>query len=121
MNRPDAQNSLVGIIGRRLSAVVFVEDYVQFHFEEPTTVLTAITMPTVTTSQHEFGQHASGYRDALCDLIDKRVRAASVIEGAELRLEMEDGAVLTVSLKPEEARGPESATFSRGPGDLWVW
>jgi hypothetical protein len=114
-------NPLASIVGLRLTAVVFVEDYVQLQFESPATVLTAITLPRVTVSGERWYEGTPGYRDALCGLITTSVRAASVIEGSEIRIELENQAILTVSLNPEEARGEEAATFSTGPGNLWVW
>jgi len=121
MTTSAANNALAPIVGRRLTAVVFVMDYVQMQFEAPDTVLTAITLPKVTLSQHQFVEGAFGYRDALCGLIGKSVRNASVVEGVELRIELDNGAVLTVSLNSDDARGGEAATFSAGPGELAVW
>jgi len=121
MSAPVPDNPLAPIIGLRLTAVVFVEDYMQLQFEAPATVLTAITLPSVTVSGEHWHDGTPGYRDALCGLISKSVRTASVIEGREIRIELENQAILTVSLNPEEARGQEAATFSTGPGNLWVW
>jgi hypothetical protein len=118
MKGSDTDNPLTAIVGHRLTAVVFVEDYVQFQFERPATVLTAMTLPRVSISGNQWHGGSPGYRDALCALISHNVRAASVIKGSEVRIELDKDALVTVSLSPDDA---EAATFSTGPGDLWVW
>jgi len=67
---------LVAIEGEQLSAVTFVQDYVQLHFDGPT--LTTITRPTVVAGDASFDYGAAGYRDRLCALIGHVVKQASV-------------------------------------------
>jgi hypothetical protein len=114
-----SDNPLAILVGRQLSAVVFVQDYVQFQFDGP--VLTAITSPRVSLAGDEWSVRLAGYRDALCRLIGRKVQATSLAEGRELRIDLDDRGTLSVSLKPEDACGPESATFATSPEDLWVW
>ena len=109
------------IIGQQLTAVVFVMYYVQLQFGGPRPVLTAITLPTVKTDQGEFRPEVPGYRDRLCERIAGTVRQASVSEGEEVRIDLDDGTILSISLKPEDYRTAEAAIFDNGPDDYWVW
>ena len=59
-----------------------------------------------------------GWRDALCELIDSRVRDASIVEHEEFRMEFDSGAVLSVSLRDDDYRGPEAVDeFGR---ETWI-
>jgi hypothetical protein len=109
--------SLSAIVGEQLSSVVFVQDYVQLHFDGPT--LTAITLPTIEVSKITLGWGTPGYRDALCERIGKTVRRASMIENKELRIEFDDNSVILISIKPEDHRGDEAVIFNNTK-DWWA-
>jgi hypothetical protein len=111
---------LVAIEGEQLSAVTFVQDYVQLHFDGP--MLTAITWPIVVSNgaSVEFG--AAGYRDRLCGLIAKNVIRAHVRPGDRLQIDFEGDASVVVSLKPDAYRAAEAVIFSDGKTKQWaVW
>jgi hypothetical protein len=107
------------IVGRQLSAVVFVQDYVQLQFDGPS--LTAITWPVVTTENTEYAYGQPLYRDILCERITKAVHSASIKEGEEIRINFNDGSVITISLKPDSYSAAEAAIFADGPENTWVW
>lgn len=107
------------IVGRQLSAVVLVQDYVQLQFDGPT--LTAITWPVVTVGSSEYEYGRPLYRDMLCERITKVVHSAFVNEGEEIRIDFNDGSVISVSLKPETYSAAEAAIFNDGPENTWVW
>lgn len=112
---------LNSIVGEQLSAVVFVQDYVQLQFGGPALTLTAFTLPKVKVGDTEVEYGKSGYRDALCSCISKIVSNAFAIEGEEIGVEFEDGSVITISLEAEDYRGPEAAMFSNSNNELSVW
>jgi len=109
---------LVAIGGEQLSAVTFVQDYVQLHFDGPT--ITAITRPSVSEgpSTSEFG--SQGYRDRLCGLIGKRVTRAYVRLGDRLQVDFGEQVSLVVSLRPDAYRAAEAAVFSDGKTEQWA-
>jgi hypothetical protein len=105
-----------------LSAVSFVRDYVEFHFDGP--VLRALAAPRV----HDGGEQprfpAPGSRDALCALIGRRVAGVEVDDAHGIRLRFEGGAevVIPVGSGDAEVVGPESAHFVPGfnqPIQVW--
>lgn len=116
----DTDKPLDVLVGKQLSAVTFVMDYVQLSFDGP--VLTAITQPMVTAGGISFRWGQAGYRDRLCERITHIVRTASIVEGKEICIEFDDGSTATVSLHKEDLRGysDEAATL-RYDSHLWVW
>ncbi|MDB6031214.1 MAG: hypothetical protein JWM16_1552 [Verrucomicrobiales bacterium] len=112
-------NPLKVLEGSKMSAVVFVQDYVQLQFDGPG--LTVLTQSKVTFLERCFEWGKSGYRDALCDQIGKLVRLAVSIPEQEIKIEFETGALLSISLKSEDYRGAEAAVFDNPPNPTVVW
>ena len=109
------------LVGEPLSAVHFVMDYVELHFNgsylrclEPPTVQRPSAAPVTFPSP--------GSRDALCALIDTKVRAIGAEDGGELRIEFGDDAVLIASLSQETRRSPEALHFhNQATGETQFW
>jgi len=111
------ESHLDRLVGEKLSAVIFVADYVQFEFNGPR--LTACVWPYVAAFGETKGLGAPGYRDALVGLIFREVTEAS--EDAEQGLVLRfDGDALIINPEPGDLEGPEIAMFSNGQ-DLTVW
>ena len=102
------EDVLATLVGRQLGSVEFVQDYVQFHFDGPT--LTVFEYPAVEDDRNRYTEGLTGYRDALCGLIARKVRATATCDGEELRLEFEGGAHIVVPLHREDDN-PEVAMF----------
>jgi hypothetical protein len=119
INKRNIEHPLSLLVGRQLSAVVFVQDYVQLQFDG--IGLSAITDPVVRQADRtiEFGM--AGYRDGLCENIAKIVRAASLEEGREILIEFDDTSAISISLRPEDYRTAEAAILYNGPEQIWVW
>ncbi len=107
---------LHAIIGESLSAVTFVMDYIQLHFNG--SGLTALTLPSIRISGRLWTASDEGWRDRLCERIGIVVRRAYIQE-EELAIDFEDGARIAVSLRPSDYRGPEAINFS-SPGQPLV-
>jgi hypothetical protein len=113
------QEPLNPIVGSQLSSVEFVQDYVQLRFDGP--CLAAFTPPSVRVGKAWFKWGSPGYRDLLCDRIGATVCTASVAEEKEIRIEFDDGALISISLRPEDYCGAEAALFDNGSEETWVW
>lgn len=115
----ETEELLKPVIGRHLSAVAFAREYVELQFDWPTR-LTAITWPVVTVehTRYEYGQ--PGYRDMLCECITKIVRLVSVKEGDEIRIDFNDGSLVTIPLNPEDRCGPKATIFHSEAEDTWA-
>ena len=96
-----------------LSQVVFVHDYVQLRFHD--LVLSVFSRLTVTVDNHALNRLDPGFCDALVALIEKRVVATDYLEGEHLRLTFAGGDIVGVSLRSEDAAGPELFMLDR-PG-----
>ncbi len=106
------------IIGEEMSAVCFVRDYVEFHFDGP--ILRALSLPTAKVGGKSFLPDMSGWRDALCSLVGRRVLAASV-DGEMFLLSLEGEVVAEVSLTPTGYAGEALHFVPTGQGPIQVW
>ncbi|HSC78013.1 MAG TPA: hypothetical protein VLB32_05565 [Candidatus Acidoferrales bacterium] len=100
---------LDAIVGEQLSSVEFVQDYVQLHFDGPSIIAYVWPVVEVGGKAYRFGD--SSYRDVLCGWIAHRIPTAFVVEEEELKIEFDDGAALSISLRPEDRTGPEAADY----------
>jgi hypothetical protein len=106
------------LVGRKLSSVTFLADYVQLAFDGPG--MSAYTMPTVAcgTETRSFGQ--PGYRNSLCMQIGSQVKRTEVGEEC-VSIIFETGEVISISLRDEDCRGPEALEFHLDAKDrFWV-
>jgi hypothetical protein len=105
------------LIGRQLSSVEFVHDYLQLRFDGP--CLTTVTRPRVRVGQRWWAWGEPGYRDQVGDRIGQVVTRAVISAGQEVCLEFDDGASITISLSPEDYRPAEAVTFDSGEEGGW--
>lgn len=99
-----------GIIGEELTAVEFVQDYLQLRFDGP--LLTLYAWPHVLLSEFSVAFGEPEYRNALCAQIGEKVEEAELDEGNALTVKLENGTVLALSLREEDLDGPEAGSFS---------
>ncbi len=105
--------------GRELASVEFVRDYVQLRFDGP--CLTAYTHPTVQMGDNPLHWDAPGYRDALRSCIGTVVTDAAIEPDQEIRIRFSSGAVVSISLRPDDYVCSEAATLRGNDGRLAVW
>jgi hypothetical protein len=113
------EDPFASIIGEKLSAVVFILDYVQLQFDGPT--LTCLRFPFLLVEGKQISVDQQGYRDRLCEQIGKTVAAVSTKEDVEILITFSDNSAISISLKPEDYCGPEIVTFDDGTGQMRVW
>ncbi len=111
----DAEDFLVGA---EIEAVVFVRDYVQLQLFKPSASfgLTFVSDPVVSRPGQTLKKSNDGWRDALCALIGKTIRTASVESGG-LSLDLGGN---TLNVPFDGQFGPESARLDVGDR-WWVW
>jgi hypothetical protein len=95
------------VAGSELSAVCFVRDYIELHFDGPT--LRILASPILIDGENRWEFPQDGSRDALCGLIGSVVVSAAE-QPDSLVLEFDGGAVLKVP-KASRGAGPEIAHF----------
>lgn len=111
-------NSIRALEGYELSAVSFVRDYVEFHFDGP--ILRAITPPAVNLSKGEFKFEMNGWRDALCSLIGRKVESI-VLNKSQIALSFEGGGEIKIPLTPTGNAVEAMHFVPAGHGPLQVW
>lgn len=94
------------LVGEQLSAVSFVMDYVEFHFDGH--VVRALTNPRVGLAGSDVSFPHNGSRDALCALIGAVVAAVRFEENVALRLSFAEHGELLVPLDARAMQGPEA-------------
>ena len=106
------------LVGQELSAVEFVQDYVQLRFDGP--LVTFYEWPEVFREEGSYAFGEPEYRNVLCALIGESVSAASVEEGEALEIGFESGVNVRVSLRLEDISGPEggSVAYADGGGEI---
>ena len=104
------------LVGRTLSSVEFVQDYLQLRFDGP--YLTAYTLPTITAGPVKLNWAQPGYRDGLCTQIGHQITQAG-IEGEDLLISFDNDAVVGISFREDDYQGPEALEFVSDDGK-WV-
>lgn len=97
-----------------LSEVRFVHDYVQFVLWPHT--LSIYPRLKVSRGDHVLSPADSGFYDSICSLIGQKVVNVIRVEKAQLEFAFSLGTKLFVSLRPEDAVGPEIAMLSGSNG-----
>jgi hypothetical protein len=97
-------------VGRRLSGVTFVMDYVQLQFDPPPTI-NALTPITVRSGARTAVSGDESFRNLLCDQIPKTVTDISLIDGEALNFTFEDNTTISLSLRKEHYVCPEAVNI----------
>ncbi len=101
---------------QQLTAVEFVEDFLQLRFGDA--LLTLYAWPHVADRDGiSIAFTEPGYRDALCSVISEDVEIAEWNEGSSLTVEFANGTVLALSLREEDLDGPEAGSFTAADGE----
>lgn len=114
---------LQDVSGLELSAVCFVRNFVEFHFDGP--VLRSLASPTVERGGQSVRYPDAGSRDALCELIG--LPAQAVADGSEeITIEFPGPRAVRIPKRDPDA-GPEIAHLvpmingKREAGAMVVW
>ena len=107
--RQTLASAIQTLVGRKLSSVTFVADYIQLAFDGPE--MNAYTTPTVTRGSESLTFGQPGYRDSICSQIDRLVERTGV-DDQQLLLVFENRTVFSISLRHDDYRGPEALMFS---------
>jgi len=105
------------LVGRQLSSVEFVRDYVQLRFDGP--CLTALNLPSISRDSIVVRSGDSGFRDELCAQIGVEV-AAVAISDEQLALTFNTSVTFSVSLRKEDYTGPEALNYAGTDGTCVV-
>ncbi len=97
--------------GEQLSAVTFVQDYLQLWFDGPG--INVINPLTVHSGGLKVTSGQPGFRDLLCAQIAKVVAEVSYRDGVAFEVRFEDGSTISVSLRKADYTAPE-AIYAHG-------
>ncbi len=114
------KSKIYSIINESLSAVCFVMDYVEFHFDGK--IVRSLTNPILKVSNENFEFPDSGSRDRFCSLIGQTVIDITLKEEDRIELIFNTGNKLIIPLLESKRIGPEAAHFIHGynqPMEVW--
>ena len=111
------KNPLLNLIDKKLSAVVFVLDYLQIQFDG--FILTFLDYPKVEVDKSIYSFGENGYRNKICEFIGKSVSAVNYVEDEIFSLSFDSGKIYC-SINPESYRSPEMIIFDDGNGNTIV-
>jgi hypothetical protein len=94
-------------VGRRLSGVTFVMNYVQLQFDPPPTI-NAYTPITVRSGGRTAVSGDDPFRNLICEQIPKTVKSVSLVEGESLSFCFDDDSVVSISLREEDYTNAEA-------------
>jgi hypothetical protein len=115
-----AENFLAGLIGKRLSSVTFIMDYVQMDFNGHQ--FNFYNWPVLHEGQTLFNHQKDRYSDKLTGLIGKTIKAADEYLDIGLSLEFESGPLLSIPLRMEENHSISEIAEYHRPDQHWmVW
>jgi hypothetical protein len=98
--------------GRRLHAVTFILDYVQFLFDPPLTI-SAFTRVSVRPNDGKIrGDDDNELRNLLCAQISKVVGLVIIRDSKSFDLTFDGGSGISISLRPEDYVGPEAVAIN---------
>jgi hypothetical protein len=111
---------LAPIVGENLSAVTFVQDYIQLHFNPPP-IMNIYSKVWVSSEGQKVSIGEPPFANLIVGQINKVLSSISHFEGQSLCLHFTDGSCIEISLKPEDRGKPEweSGEFL-GRGENWV-
>jgi hypothetical protein len=113
-------SSLERLIGKSVSSICFLPNYVQVAFEE--LILTCYTNPVVFITDGRTDYRMPEFKDKLCMLIGKSVQSVAEKPRDGLAIYFDDGDSITISLRFEDASSVEAAMLSERNGNIFdVW
>jgi len=113
-----ASAEIANLVGKRLSAVVFVQDYLQLQFDGD--MLTVLAWPSIIHGQTELRVGEAGYRDVLCERITTAVTSVEFVPEKLLGIVFSDGATIVVPIDLENHEGPEVVIYTVADGRVWM-
>jgi hypothetical protein len=99
---------------QRLSSVEFVQDYIQLHFDDYT--MTLYNPVKILQGSDSFGREQVGFKDALCNLINRVVLDVSYTKSNKVEVVFDSGSSVVVCIADKDYSGPEALLLrSRDP------
>jgi hypothetical protein len=107
------------LAGSRFYAVEFILDYLRLQFDgsQGHHEMTVEVDPRIRVGDRWFTWGEPGFRDALCDQFGATVRSARTdIEGEQILIDFDNGALISIPLRIEDFFGPEAASYEHSLG-----
>ena len=100
------------LLGGEVSAICFVRDYTEIHFDGP--ILRALVEPRCVVGSETYTSFQAGLRDALCTFIGQKVESVDVDPLQYIRCTFGTTDLIELSLARTDPYSGESAHFVPG-------
>ena len=108
------------LLGKEISGVAFVRDYVEFHFDGP--ILRSISDPYVTIGEATYRFSKAGSREALCRVIGSTVESLELVEGEHFEFSTSNGCRIRIALDAANQKHGEAMHLTAGANQpLRTW
>ena len=108
------------LVGEEFSAVCFVRDYVEFHFDGQ--IIRSLTNPQISIRDAKYAFPESGSYEALCCIIGSKLEEIHLVESEALEIVTSSGQRLTIPLIDKNKSTPEFMHFVPGENQpIQVW
>jgi hypothetical protein len=118
MNEENVSKFWDELVGRQLSSVEFVQDYLQLRFDGPS--ITVTNPLTVNDNETEITSWNAGFRDLLCSQITKIVQDVNFEPEKALAIRFIDNSQIAVSVRPEDYSSPEAIYAYGFSNNSWL-
>lgn len=117
----DSNQPLSILVGKQLSSIEFVRDYIQLRFDGP--CITAITDPFIIVGNKQYFRTDAGFCDNLLGFINLQVEETELRKSEIICIHFSTRRSINISLRPEDLKGrsAEAVNFTDGLGGWWVW
>ena len=101
-----------------LSAVQFVQDYVQLHFQDKG--FTFYIWPTIQFDGclYEFGN--IDYRNKICEIIGEKIEKISIVETEQLIIHFNNAKIIE-NINPKNPKIISDICIFQDGEDFWIW
>ena len=97
------------IVGEKLSAITFVLDYWQLHFDGPT--IDALTRLKICANGSDLSDGHDQFRNLICGQIGKIVAGVALVQAEAFTITFMDHSSIEISLRWQDYKGPEAMAF----------
>lgn len=112
------ENINVKLKNEELTAVQFVHDYLQLHFQDKG--FSFYIWPTIVIGNKTYKFGDTEYRNKLCDTIGQKVRGISIIETISLTIDFGNIKIIE-NLNPNDSNIISDICIFQDKTDFWIW
>jgi hypothetical protein len=109
--------NIFNVIEDPVSAVSFVHDYVEIHFNGP--ILRMNVLPRIFWNDKVVEPLAAGWRDLLCEVIGKKIKKIDIDDSRYCCIDFVNSITVHIDFNSSQGESMEFLAVTGGPIALW--